>query len=491
MPGLVWRNIRWRLFESVLIVLAVALGVAVTASALGILEARNAQTREFLDSPMFRTIEVMPRQNAGPVGTITPDMAAIPLGPPVKERVQLTLGDMYEIKRCCPDVKYAFVLSNIGFPVGPEPEPPPPGSGPRSEEEMRKFFEERRRNTIYVSATTPDLFGFFGLAPAWGNLFLDADVEKGSRVAVLGSALARRLFPDGNPVGREVELGTQNFTVIGVLEQVERAGERGDRRPGLRFGMLTAGPGGGPDDQAYVPITAIGGESAIRSFSSFSFGFGGMASSETVAGGAAGGNEAEPAPAGRGLPVNHITAAPADHSRIRQATRQLGGYVRDRYGEAVVARSPLEDLQRGMAEARQQTLTLVAFASAALAIASVNILNLMLARVLRRTRQVGIAASLGASRSTIFRLFLAEVLALGLIGALAGLALAPLAAKLLTPLLLPPGEVMPPDMPAPLVINLRVLGGGFGLALLASLVFGIYPAYQAARVNPADALRTD
>lgn len=478
----VWRYTRYRPLESALLVLAVALGTAAIANTLGLMEAGSSMSRRFLDTARFRAIDVMSADMASLRGPMDMGQGAVRLGRAGARPVQLTLGDVAGFRGCCPDAKYVFVTSEFGMAIGEGPrDRPRPGA---SQEEMRRFMEELRRSQVNIIATTPDYFAFSGLRPVKGNLFLDADVERGSRVAVLGSKLAKRLFPQGDPVGKKLSLPNLELTVIGVVGLDEETAAKRDKSGSERFAAF--GPMGGDDERAYIPYSASPQAGNAVVFAPRPGGGGGTSAAAPVPE-----DNKGVAPGGKGaLTVESIRVAPADTSRLRHLTRQLDAFVRQRYGEGLAVHSDLESYQKAERQARRGRFTLALFALAALAIAALNILQLMLVRVMQRTRQLGIAASLGATRGGIFRLFLAEAAVLGVAGGLLGLCLAPALAKFLTPLLLPP-ERPPMPMPPPLLLDFKVLLSAFGLAVAAAVGSGIFPARVASRVNPADALRMD
>lgn len=143
---------------------------------------------------------------------------------------------------------------------------------------------------------------------------------------------------------------------------------------------------------------------------------------------------------------------------------------------------PLQEDQSG--EARTPLLFLLAIAGAVLLIACVNVAGLLLARAAERQRESAIRLSLGAGRGGLLRLYLIEAQALALAGGLAGLALAGAGLALLK-------RLLPAETPrlALAQIDLRVAGFGLLTALLCGLLFGLAPAWQAARHAPVGGLR--
>ena len=141
----------------------------------------------------------------------------------------------------------------------------------------------------------------------------------------------------------------------------------------------------------------------------------------------------------------------------------------------------MDYMKEGLRELRSLATGILVLTSTGLIIASINILNLMLARVLRRTRAIGISAALGAGRRDAFRESLAEALVLGICGGMLGLPLSFVLAKLMS------------RITQGLTVSVGLTGvlAGTASCIAASVLFGLYPAYLAARVIPADALRGD
>lgn len=130
--------------------------------------------------------------------------------------------------------------------------------------------------------------------------------------------------------------------------------------------------------------------------------------------------------------------------------------------------------------------------------AAMNILNLMLARITRQKKNIGIMMAIGASRFDIFKLFLTESLALGAMGGVVGCFIAFLLSWLLQLLLNPDGvggggpqlDVIRGAGPE-INVTFSIMAVALLLTLILNAVFGIYPAYKASRIEPTDALRSD
>jgi ABC-type antimicrobial peptide transport system permease subunit len=169
------------------------------------------------------------------------------------------------------------------------------------------------------------------------------------------------------------------------------------------------------------------------------------------------------------------------------AREQLRTYADRRFGPSIVLNAAKDQIAASLSVSRNAALVTALFASGGLVIAALNITNLMLARVLGRTRSIGISSALGASSRMIFLLFLTESLVLGLLGGFLGLLLARGITAGLEGTLKTAGSMNVTGMD----LSLHPLHFGLGLlvALGVSLLFGAYPAWMASRVRPSEALR--
>ena len=264
-----------------------------------------------------------------------------------------------------------------------------------------------------------------------GNPLTDLDVRERRRVAVIGKDIATNLFDGVDPIGQTIRIRGQQFTVAGV------AAPKG-RILGQSF-----------DGFILMPISAFEALYGRRLTTTISI------------------KMADPA------------AMPAAMAHAQEAMR-LAHHLRP--GEA-------DDFSIETADAlvefwKKLTKTLFSIVPAVVAIGivvgGVVIMNIMLMSVTERTREIGIRMAVGASRGDIRKQFLAESVAVSALGGALGLALGALLAWLVTALSPLPARVTPWSVTVALT-----LGAGVGV------LFGVYPAARAARLDPIDALRSE
>ena len=266
--------------------------------------------------------------------------------------------------------------------------------------------------------------------PQLGRFITESEVTRTARVAVLGSELADILFPTTNPVGKEIRVGPEAFTVIGVLA-----------KRGQMFGQSR-------DNFVGLPITTL--------MKYFSY------EKDSL----------------------EIMASPRQAEMLGETIEQITSVLRQRrkvpYGKpndfSVMTQDTLVDLYNQLTGAAY--LVMIVISSIGLLVGGIGVMNIMLVSVKERTREIGIRKAIGARSGDILKQFLIEAVFLtgtgGLIGVLAGFGIA-LIVRAATPL---PAAVSPWSV---------VLG--LSVSATIGLFFGIVPAQKAARMDPIVALR--
>jgi putative ABC transport system permease protein len=286
-----------------------------------------------------------------------------------------------------------------------------------------------------VVGTTADYAQASRLRMSSGRFIGAIDVERRARVAVLGAQVASELFPLGDPRGQRVQVAGDWFDVIGVAEG------RGARRG--RGGPIRARD---VNRSVFVPLLALD-------------------------------RGADPRPDG----IDEIVLRVDDADHVARSAEVVKAVVARTSGsdafDVVVPREILRQRER-----TQRIFNVVtgAIAAISLLVGGIGIMNIMLASVAERTREVGIRRAVGASRRDIGAQFLVESSLLtatgGVLGSALGIA----------------GSVAIQSLAGwPTALSAGMLVTGLLTATAVGVAFGFYPAWEAARLSPMEALRRD
>jgi len=284
--------------------------------------------------------------------------------------------------------------------------------------------------TVRLYGETPGSFPAHNWNLADGRLLMDADVDSMRHVCVLGFGLATNIFPNSSPLGEAVKIDGINYSVIGVLEG--------------KGGAM----GGDQDNFVVVPLTTCLNRYGRwwRSLNILVQAPGRASYDATV-------EEV------RGLMrlIRKVPPGQDDDFEIASNTsmiEQFNGFTRNvRIGVALVS-------------------------GIALLAAGIGIMNIMLVSVTERTREIGIRRAIGAKKRNIMVQFIMEAIALCEVGGVLGVASG-----------IPTGNLLAFFMKLPPVIPVDWVILGLAICSVVGIVFGTYPAWKAANLDPIESLR--
>ncbi len=306
--------------------------------------------------------------------------------------------------------------------------------GKRATEQV--IFGNQNWNTV-IAGVTPE----YQLIRNWpvgeGTFFDERDMDRAATVCVLGFKVAENLFVRGeDPLGETVIIKRVPFKVIGVMAP---------------RGAIAGGGGRDQDDQIFIPYTT-----------------------------------AEWKIVGSVLPgyVSIIYVSAIDSEAVGDAEGQIKSLLRQRHNlQADQSDDFIIMNLRDIAATREQmgkilTYLLGSIASVSLLVGGIGIMNIMLVSVTERTREVGIRMAVGAKQRDIRTQFLVESVVLSCMGGVIGLCIGVIGTEVVSLV----GDW--PVLISPLVVLIA-----FIFAVAVGVVFGIYPANKASKLNPIDALR--
>ena len=277
--------------------------------------------------------------------------------------------------------------------------------------------------TTTLVGTTPDIFVVSNYSLSGGRMLTDRDIVGYRNVCVLGYKVANEIFPAGDSVGNYIVLKGNKFLVVGTLQ------EKG------ALGQLDL------DDLVFAPITTL--QTQIRTDK-----------------------------------VQVIYAKPPEGMSIDALGARIKSFLIARHGmENFTLNSFAQYLQLAKQVTDIFTIALMAIGSISLLVGGIGIMNIMLASVAERTREIGIRKAVGAKNTDILVQFLLEAALISTTGGIIGIILGVL------------GSMMVPKSVLPTHITSGAIIIGFGVAFFIGVFFGVYPASKASKLNPVEALR--
>jgi len=295
---------------------------------------------------------------------------------------------------------------------------------------------------LRVVGTTPSWFSLVQRPVIAGRILTPRDIEAHANSVVLTEYGARRLLATQSTIGQELRIGSQYFEIIGIVKNEEGGG-----------GAIQM-----PDQaiDAYIPINTA------REYYGdiFSYNAAGSRIREMVE-------------------LHHIIVE-VDLLENVEATSAGIEYMLERFHKKKDYRLsvPLGLLREAEATKRRFNIVLGSIAGISLLVGGIGIMNIMLASVMERTREIGIRRAIGAKRIQIITQFLIETVVLSTIGGLIGITVG-----VMLPWLISRFAGMPT------VVTAWSLMLALSISMSVGIVFGLYPAFRAARLDPIEALR--
>lgn len=287
---------------------------------------------------------------------------------------------------------------------------------------------DRKSSTTMSLGVDPDIFSIRNVSLETGRLLDVTDQSAGNRSAVMSAKAKRALFPDEDAIGKTIIIFQKEFTVVGLLKDVEKTG-------GL-FGDQ------GLDNAVYLSKEAAWDITGSKD-------------------------------------VFRVLLSVDDPSRVAETKTLIQSTLTERHGTkdtSVLTQEETLNLFSTIFD--QLTVAVVAIAAISLLVSGIGIMNIMLVSVTERTQEIGIRKAVGAKRWHLLLQFMIEAILLSVSGGAIGLGLAILSSL-----------IIKQTSPLTVVITPTAVSMALGVSTLVGIIFGIIPAIKAAQKNPIEALR--
>jgi putative ABC transport system permease protein len=397
-------SLRSHKLRSFLTVLGIIIGVMTVIGMVSVIQGLNKSFMRELQSVGSDIIAVMKYEPAQ-MGRASEE---------IRTRKDLTLDDAKAIEKEATLVKAVAVSISVSV----------------FEQVEIKYMNNKVDNAMVIGMNEkwPTVMSVY--LPKMGRFITEAEVNHSAKVCLLGSELADSLFPNLNPLGKEIRVGNETFTVVGVLN-----------KRGQMFGQSR-------DNFVGLPLTTL-----MKYFA-------------------------------YDKDRLEIIAIPKTPGTLDATIQQISEILRVRrkvpYGKpndfAIMTTDTLVSLYNQITGAA--FLVMIVISSIGLLVGGIGVMNIMLVSVKERTREIGIRKAIGARSRDILRQFLFEAIVLtglgGVIGVVIGFGIS-LLVRVATPL--------------PASVSLWTVAVGLSVSIGIGLFFGVFPAQKAARMDPIVSLR--
>ncbi|MEO7300044.1 MAG: ABC transporter permease [Verrucomicrobiota bacterium] len=311
---------------------------------------------------------------------------------------------------------------------------------------MREYvWNITRRVDCEIFGTVPWYPAMRNQRVASGRFFSEREMEEKVNVCVIGAEMAKKLFPIESPIGGDVRVGEDYYRVIGVMEALSKS-VNGSSAEGSASVV----------NRMFMPLSATKahfGEVLMKRRS-------GSFEAERVA-------------------LHEVTVKVASQDNVMNVSRAIKKLLeRNHKKKDYDIIVPLELLKRAERTKQIFNIVLGSIAAISLLVGGIGIMNIMLANVTERTREIGIRRALGARRRDIITQFLVEAVMLSGTGGLLGVILG---------ITIPFAVTYFADMVT--IVTFWSPLAAFTISGLVGVVFGLYPAFRAASMDPVEALR--
>ncbi len=444
------RDLRRNITRALLTMLGIVIGIGSVIAMMEIGQGSSSAIQKTIASMGSNTLIIRPGTSA--YGGVSAGTGAA---------VTLTVQDRDAILAECPSVRQAAVLVRVSAQI---------------------IYGNRNWSPNTIFGTAPeylDVRDWKSLAE--GDAFTERDVRNNSKVCLIGQTVKRELFGDESPVGKEIRMANVTLKVIGDLtpKGANLVGMDQDDiilAPWTTIKYRVSNRSGGGQTSAAASSTTSGQTNTLSNL---------YPTQQVILYPQASASQQmnNPMPV-RFANIDQIVAAAASTEGIPNAIKEITALLRERHRLRPEAEDDFDirdmtELTRTLTSTSKLTTNMLLFvALISLIVGGVGIMNIMLVSVTERTREIGLKLAVGAKGRDILMQFLVEAVVLCLLGGIVGIGLGRGVSILIAAMLRWPTEISVNAIVASVLVSSTV-----------GIVFGFYPAWRAARLDPIEALR--
>ncbi len=328
--------------------------------------------------------------------------------------------------------------------------------------EQTNLVYDGKTGKAKVVGITNAFFELNNLGLAAGDLFHPEHIEGGKPVCIIGQTVQAKYFPEAEPIGQWLKVGTSWFKIIGILEK-RIASKESLENLGIRD----------YNSDVYVPVTSAMLRIKNRA----------RITADKIKSEDWGGDEDESKKKEENYhQLDKVVVRLEDAGTLEVSAQVIAKILKRRHKNLVDFEVEVPELLLQQQQKTQDIFNrvLAAIAGISLLVGGIGIMNIMLASVMERIKEIGVRRSLGAKESDIVLQFLFEAVIISLIGGILGVGLGILAAVLVSK-----------SSDIPTMVSSWSIALSFGVAATIGLVFGLFPARKAAKQDPIKALRIE
>lgn len=330
------------------------------------------------------------------------------------------------------------------------------------------------RSAATLSGVTPDFFKVFNLDLVKGFMFTEQQLDNGSSVCIIGPKIASKFFPNEDPLGKYIKCGNLWLKVIGVLESINMGSVATQDLGISNYNINIFSPIQTIllrfKDRSAVTSASIhggGGESVVF------FGGRGMSSFSSSSGGDESSNNHQ---------IDKIVVQVKESTQLAPTVEVIKKMLLRRHSDVEDFEIKIPEMLLKQEQRTKDIFNIVlgAIASISLIVGGIGIMNIMLASVMERIREIGVRMATGARKNDIVFQFLSEATFISISGGLLGIILGISLSKII----MQATDILTIVSPMSIFVS-------FGVSVAVGIIFGYMPAKRASEQDPVESLRHD